>query len=148
MNKKGFTLAEIIAVIIVIATVSLISFPTFKNYTQNLEIKSSTKQFISHLKIAQQYTVTEQIKYAIIITPLNNSYSLVKIGDPDVTIETYALDETGYFASNTGIQDNEVSFNFGGGVDYAGQVFITHLHAEITTLVDIKPSGYVNWQEQ
>ncbi len=148
MNKKGVILAEIIIIIFIIIIVSTIAYPNFKKYTQNLEIKGSTRQLVSHLKIAQQYTVTEQVKYIIRIQPLNKTYYLVKNTTPETIVETYTLDDSVYFKSNTGIQNNEVSFNFGGGVEYAGQIFISHLYTDITTIVDIKPSGYVNWQEQ
>jgi len=148
MNKKGYTLVEILAIVFIIFIISLVSFPTFRNYTQNLEVKGSTEKLLSHIKLAQQYTVSEQVKYAIRITPLSNTYYLIKKTEPEEVIETYSLDNKVYFANNIGIQNNEVSFNFGGGVDYAGQIFITHLYTEITALIDIKPSGYVNWQKQ
>ena len=39
MNKKGFTLAELIAVIVLIALISLIVFPTINNIEKNGNIK-------------------------------------------------------------------------------------------------------------
>ncbi|PIT90709.1 MAG: hypothetical protein COU22_00715 [Candidatus Komeilibacteria bacterium CG10_big_fil_rev_8_21_14_0_10_41_13] len=143
---KGFSLVELITVVAIIGILASLTYPSFNNYTQNQELKNSAKELLSNLKLAQQYTVTEQAKYSVAINLMSGSYSLIKKGDPDQTIQSFSLDEDVYFSSANGIQDSEAVFNPTGAVDYSGEVFLTHQQSERLVKVTIKPSGYVNWE--
>ena len=52
MNKKGFTLVELIAVIVLIALVGMLAFPSLKNLRQN----NNEKQFTTYKKLMEEYT--------------------------------------------------------------------------------------------
>ncbi len=146
ISTKGFTLAQLLIVIGIIIFVSLVTLPALGQYTKDLELKNSTKEIISKLKLAQQYAVTEQVKHSLRFTPLDNSYYLIRKGEPETTLETSYLKETIYFASISGLENNEVVFNSAGAVDLNGEVYLAHLYTENQTLITIRPSGYVNWQ--
>ena len=58
---KGYSLAQLLIVIGIIVIITLVTFPVFTDYLNNLELKNSTQDVVSNLKLAQQLAVTEQI---------------------------------------------------------------------------------------
>ena len=145
-NKKGVSLFEILTVIAIIIVISLITYISLRGYQQNQDLKNSTKTVISRLKLAQQYTVTEQIIYGIGINISDRNYELIRKGEPDEIVDSFLLEENVYFSSISGLEDDEVIFNPIGAVDYDGEIFLTHQETNHQTKIIIKPSGYVYWE--
>ena len=137
---------EILTVIGIIIVVSSMTFLVLRNYQKSQDLKNSTRDFIGNLKLAQQYSVTEQVKYAARISILNNDYYLVKKSDPEEIIASFALAESINFSSQDGLVNDEAVFNPTGAVDFAGNVFLTHEQTQTRTKISIKPSGYVTWE--
>lgn len=54
MNKKGFTLVELIAVIVLIAIVSMLTFPALNNLRSN----NNKKEFTTYMDMMVEYTKT------------------------------------------------------------------------------------------
>lgn len=148
IHQAGAALIQLLVVIGIVAVIAVVSFPRLTEYTNDLELKSSTKALLANLKLAQQKTVTEQVKYAVRLTPAGNNYFLVKKTDPEEVLENWSLNNNVYFSTITGLANNEAVFNFAGAVDFTGNVTLTHLDTGKQTLVNIKPSGYVSWQSQ
>ena len=143
---KGFSIAQLLIVLGIIVVVSAVTFPSLSGYTKNLELKNTTKEFVVNLKLAQQYAVTEQVKHSVSFTLLDNQYNLIKKDDSDEILQSFLLDEDVFFASQTGLTDNEVVYNAGGSVDFAGEIYLTHQSTLNQTVINIKPSGYITWQ--
>lgn len=137
---------EILTVIGIIIVLSLMAFLVLKNYQKFQDLKNSTKDFIGRLKLAQQYSVTEQIKYAVRIDLLNNSYYLIKKSVPEEVISSFLMSESVNFSSLSGLENNEAVFNPTGAIDFPGDVFLTHELTQEQTKVSLKPSGYVTWE--
>ena len=144
-TPAGFTLMEMSAVLAIIVIITLISIPFFSSYNQNQALENSAKQLMSDLKLAQQNTVTQQIKYSIKMAPDSGTYTLIKKGNPDLTISTQQLDSHVIVSQITGLTGNEAVFNPTGAVDYSGEVYLQHNTSETQIQVSIKPSGFVTW---
>ena len=97
MNKKGFTLAEIIGVIAILGLVALLAFPPMLNMVKNSEgkIDEATKTLI--YTASSQYTVkymndfpkTEGNVYCITINDLvKEDYLSSTILNDDIKLET------------------------------------------------------------
>lgn len=144
--NKGFSLAEVLTTLAIIAVVAIIIAPAINQYSANLELNNSTKYLISNLKLAQQNTVTEQKKHAIRIDLFANSYYLVKKEPVEEILQNFNLEEEVIFSAFSGIQNYEVVFNPTGAVDYSGEVYLTHQGSVNQNKIVIKPSGYVTWE--
>jgi len=140
-------LFEILIAVAILFIISSIAYPSLRDYSKTLDLKNGSKQVIGNLKLAQQYTVTEQVKYSIRIDLLANTYALYKKGDPDELILAFELDDQVYFSQAVGLVDDEVVFNPTGAVDFSGDIYLTHQQTGLVTKISIKPSGYVTWED-
>lgn len=143
--EAGFSLLEAMTIIGIIAFLYFLSTPIIKQYLTNLEINNSTKFLISNLRLAQEYTVSQQIKHSIKINILGTAYYLIKKGASDIILQTYNLDESTFFSATSGLINEEVIFNPTGAVDFSGTIDITHGQSQSVNRLNIKPSGYVSW---
>jgi len=148
IHPSGTSLIQLMVVMAILVIIAAVSFPRLTEYTNDLELKNSTKALLANLKLAQQKTVTEQVKYAVRLTPAGGSYFLVKKTVPEEVLASWLLNNNVYFSTITGLVNNEAVYNFTGAVDFTGEVTLTHLDTAKQTLVEIKPSGYVSWQSQ
>ena len=144
-TPTGFTLMEMSAVLAVIVIMTLTIVPFFSSYNQNQALENSAKQLMGDLKLAQQNTVTRQIKYSIKMAPDSGTYTLIKKGSPDLTISTQQLDSHVIVSQITGLTGNEAVFNPTGAVDYSGEVYLQHNTSETQIRISVKPSGFVTW---
>ena len=143
---KGFSVAQLLVVLGIMVIVSAATFPSLSEYTKNLQLQNATKEFVVNLKLAQQLAITGQVKHALSFDILGADYHLVKQSDPEVTVKDLQLAEDVFFASQIGLLDDEIVYNAGGSVDFAGQLYLTHQSTQNQTVINIKPSGYITWQ--
>ena len=73
IGKKGFSLIEVIVVSSIILIISVVTVPTWRQISGNLELNSEARAIASQLREAQQFSVTEQINYLVFLTPLKIS---------------------------------------------------------------------------
>jgi len=65
INLKGFTLIEILVVIAILISLTLISIPFFNSFKPTLQLGSVTREIIADLRYIQQLTITEQVEYCL-----------------------------------------------------------------------------------
>ena len=138
---------ELVVAMAIIFLIVTISFPSLKSYSSYQDLKNSTEKMIGDLKLAQQKSVTEQIKYSLQVTALSADYSMIKKSQSPVTVENYILPTPIVVASTTGIVAQEVIFNSAGAVENSGEIFLQNLQTLQQTKIIIKPSGYVSWEK-
>jgi len=146
-NQRGTSLFEILIALAIVFIMAIIAYPNLKDYSQHQDLNNSSKEVIGSLKLAQQYTVTEQVKYSVKVDLLQNTYALYKKGNPDELIDSYTIADQVYFSQVTGLQNDEAVFNPTGAVDYNGEIYLTHQASGLATKIIIKPSGYVTWEK-
>jgi prepilin-type N-terminal cleavage/methylation domain-containing protein len=144
MKKRGLTLIEIMVVIGIIVSVALVSVPYFRDYQSHTKLKTDARALIGDLRLAQQYTVSEQNTHLIKLIVTNpQKYQLIKrIGQNDTLIKEKNLSQ-GISWQNTGEFSNyEIIFTSTGAVVQAGNVVLGD-DLNQTSTVEVKPSGYV-----
>jgi type II secretory pathway pseudopilin PulG len=146
-ERLGISLLEIIVAISIFLVILGIGIISFSGFLENIELDNSTKYLISKLKLAQQYTVTTQLKHAISFDLFSNTYHLVKKEPLLQTLENLSLSEGIIFNSIAGLQNNEAVFNSAGAVDYSGEIILLSQESGKQTKIYIKPSGYVTWEK-
>ncbi len=142
-KESGLSLAEILVAMGIILILALLIYPNLKTYLNQQLLSANAEKFVGYLKLAQQRTVTEQLKYAIKVNLLSQNYYLVKKGSPDIVLENYSLAEPISFNQINGLVDNEVVFNPTGAVDFSGDIYLLHQQTNEQKKIMIKPSGYV-----
>ncbi len=142
-KESGLSLAEILVAMGIILILALLIYPNLKTYLTQQLLSANAEKFVGYLKLAQQRTVTEQLKYAIKVNLLSQNYYLVKKGSPDIVLENYSLAEPISFNQINGLVDNEVVFNPTGAVDFSGDIYLLHQQTNEQKKIMIKPSGYV-----
>jgi len=137
---------EILVVFGVIALLATISIPYLKKYQPNLKLNATARDLTADLRYAQQLTVTEQATYLVDLDLDGDSYQILKGGIATTTIKTVEFDPSVSFQQIIGLTDNQVVFNFYGGVSESGQVILVNTNNKTAT-INIKPSGYIQLEQ-
>lgn len=144
MKKLGFTLVEIMVVVGIIVLAALVSIPYFRDYQSHTKLTTDARALISDLRLAQQYTVSEQDTYLIKLIVTNpQKYQLIKrIGQNDTLIRERNLSQGINWQNTGGFSNYEIIFTATGAVVQAGDVILND-DLNQTSTIEVKPSGYV-----
>lgn len=133
---------ELLVVLGIIALLSTISIPYLRKYQPNLKLNAVARDLTTDLRYAQQLTVTEQKVHLVSFDLANDKYYILKIDTDTTTVKTVSLDSEISFKQITDLTDNQVVFNFYGGVSQSGQIILTNTN-NVDATINIKPSGYI-----
>lgn len=90
-DKKGFTLTELILVIVIIGILSGLIYPEAANLIQKQRLQSAAKEVVSDVRVAQQLAISKGINVQLVFrnyaSSLPNSYS-IRLG-PNFLSNTY-----------------------------------------------------------
>ncbi|MDP2708675.1 MAG: hypothetical protein Q8O93_01310 [bacterium] len=145
-SQRGSLLINLLVSLGIIALLATISIPYLRKYQPNLKLNGAARDLTSDLRYAQQLTVTEQKIHLVSFNPLAGNYDILKIDAATTTVKTVALDSDINFKQITGLNNNQVIFNYYGGVSQPGQVILTNING-IDAAINIKPSGYIQLVE-
>jgi prepilin-type N-terminal cleavage/methylation domain-containing protein len=138
----GFTLIEITVVVAIIAVISAISIPIYKQLSPNIVLNATTRDIASDLRYAQQLAVTEQVNYQVVFDPISNSYQ-IKNSETSAILKAVALDTRVAIYAINDLTDNTVNFNVTGAATESGTILFNGQSYHVITIIEIKPSGYV-----
>lgn len=141
-NFKGSMLIELLVVLGIIALLSAIAIPNIRKYQPNLKLHATARDLTTDIRYAQQLTVTEQKVHLVKFNDAQDKYEILKIDAATTTVKSVNLDSEISFKEITGLTDNQIVFNFYGGVSQSGQVTLTNIN-NTTAIINIKPSGYI-----
>ncbi len=144
-NQYGHLLLDLIVTFSIIAILSTISIPYIRKYQPNLKLNAASRELTADLRLAQQLTVTEQIIHKVSFDLYNDSYDILRIGAATTTVKTVKLDSDINFQQIIGLTNNQVVFNYYGGVSESGQIVLINVNANMAT-INVKPSGYIQLQ--
>lgn len=141
-QKGGALLMNVIVGVGIFAMLSLLSIPYLQRYQTSIKLNGVAKNLTADLRYAQQLTITEQNAYLVQFSTSTQDYSILKTGVATTTIKTVAFPaEISYQSISAGL-NNQVIFNYFGGVSQSGTVVLKNSEDKTTT-INIKPSGYI-----
>ncbi|MDI6743228.1 MAG: type II secretion system protein [Smithella sp.] len=82
-NTKGFSLLEIIIVMIILAVVGMMAISIFTKNAKNRNLKEAAATYMSDIKLAKQRSMAESVRYRITINAEGNSYTVQDCSDAD-----------------------------------------------------------------
>jgi prepilin-type N-terminal cleavage/methylation domain-containing protein len=148
---KGYTLVELCIVLALLAIMSTLAIPAWKNYSSNINLKTAAREVMSDLLNARQRAIEENINtYRLTFNVANNNYTLSRT-DTGITYWTKPLTSYG-----NGISIQSVNFNNGSTVSFQrrgtvtnGNLVLTNLTGSTATItVQITARTYVQYNMQ
>ncbi|MBN2032300.1 MAG: GspH/FimT family pseudopilin [Deltaproteobacteria bacterium] len=120
---SGFTMIEVLVVIIILAILSSLAIPGFSSWLPNYRLKGAVRDLYSNLQLAKSGAIKERGEWAIVFDAGTNSYQIVSggadrvysNGGDDVEYKTVTLPDYG----------SEVSFGAGSATAPVGEGSIT-----------------------
>jgi len=91
--QAGFTLAEMLVVIVIVGLAALVAIPNVGSFFRAYRIRSASDQLVSHLRAARQISVTQHlpVTFTINASPSNSyTFSYTIPGKPTTT-QTFEL---------------------------------------------------------
>ena len=159
-HHRGYTIAEILIVVGIIALLVLVAIPTMLRIMRSYEVQSAASGFAVQLRFARNAAVKQKKRYRILIaeTPDNayrleeetgygtGSYKLVK----GVGADTKLISNVPYFALPSGVKietsstDGPIVFNFRGASDAAITYSINMETSDVRWTITVTPSGGIS----
>lgn len=141
-KKSGFTLVEILAVIMVIGIIALVSLPIYTQIKPGINLNAETRDIVSDLRYAQQLSVTEQVNYSVTFNLVQNKYTVTNTSNGQI-IKSKDIGQGIAIDSITGLTSNNTAiFNVTGAAIESGSITLINI-SNATSTISIKPSGYV-----
>ena len=76
MNKKGFTLTELVVVMVIIAVGALLMVPNIGGWLPNYRLRTTTRDIVSTMRTAQMKAVSTNMEYRVSFDPNAKTYVL------------------------------------------------------------------------
>lgn len=147
LNKhRASIILDLLVTFGIIALLSTIAIPYLKKYQPNLKLNGAARALTSDLRYAQQLTITEQVIHAVDLDLTNDRYFILRNDVSTSTIKTVEFDQEISFQQITGFSNNQIIFNYYGGVSQPGQIILINTNG-LTSTINIKPSGYIQLEQ-
>ncbi len=114
-NIKGFTLIEVIMVIVIIGILIRVAVPRF-NAFYAAKLSGALKKVVSDIRYTQQLAVSGHDTYSMIFDVANNTYEVRRVSDNSLAVDPFSRGSL-QINFNTSPQYNGIditSVNFGG----------------------------------
>ena len=85
MRSRGFTLIEVMIVIVVIAALAAIGFPSYREHVARGQ-RSQGQQFLSEVAQRQEQFMLDRRQYADSLVTMNITQPAMKYGAPTITL--------------------------------------------------------------
>ena len=163
MNKKGFTMAEVLVTISILAIMAAISIPTFISWLPTHRLQTSARQIYDDLNLAKMEAVQRNTDVCITFNTGNNTYRVFVDADssasyaspPDTSLKDKVTLEKDVDITNTNF-GGTIGFNNRGMVATAnvGDIFLTNptgIKMKITVIASgnitllMSKDGGANW---
>lgn len=148
---RGFSLVELIAVIVIVATLAVISVPRFSNSLALQRVEAAARRIIVDLAFAQRHAKSSNVAQTVRFDPVSGEYSLVGMPHPDHPSLEYKvfLKEEPYgvvLVSADFGSEQEIIFDIYGMPDSGGSVVI-RVGSQLRTIVVDADSGKASAQK-
>lgn len=116
---RGFTLVELMVIMVIIATVAAIALPSFQSWLPNLKMKAAARDLFSKMQEIRLLAIKENSGYAISFNVANNSYSIMNDwGNDGIPESGDAGEGDGNFNAATETYETITLTDYGSGVTF------------------------------
>ena len=110
-GDRGFTMVEVLVVMVILTILMGIAIPGFTRWLPNYRLRGAARDLYSNLQLAKAGAIKERSEWAVKFTPGTNSYQIIS-GGADRTYSTTA-DNAVQKTVNLPDYGSGVSFGFG-----------------------------------
>jgi prepilin-type N-terminal cleavage/methylation domain-containing protein len=91
MKNKGFTIIELIVVIVIVGILSLFAIPAFRSLFGKSRLEEARNDVIAFYQAVNRYATAEGVNYVLEVNAGNNSLRCMKEGLPAKVRDSVAL---------------------------------------------------------
>lgn len=149
-SKAGFTLVEILIVVVIAALIAAGAIPSTVKYIQNNNLKSAARCIQNDFYEYRSRATAENTSYQISFNTGSVSYTITKTSD-NSTVGTKVLTDfdSGLTMTSVTYGGNAVTFQPRGTTDAAGTVVLTNRRSSTATIRStITGKAYVQYSMQ
>jgi len=152
MDKKGFTVFELVTVIAIIGIMLSIALPSYSSWLPRYRLKTSVRHIYDDMNLAKIQAVKSGTVAVVIFHPASNSYDIfLDTSDPlnyaldggETIIRQNASLEDGVNIYETTLASNTCGFNNRGMPTGQGQVHLTS-SSGLFMGVQVNTPGYIS----
>ncbi len=147
-SQPGYTLLELIVVMVIIMTVAAASMPTFLRYIGGSKLRGSAQNIVAALNGARRMAITQRQNYQVIVymraaATISNAVSFYETADTD---KLQYMPSTIYIRDKEAIGNETLTYTFNprGGVSIARE---SGSNSAYTVMVVRQDVAYVRWIE-
>ena len=100
MGNRGFTLIEVLLVVMILSSLTAVAVPKLSNHYQNLRLETTVQQLLSDIRYVQQQSIITGCKHGIVFSLSKNCYYLIKNKNSPQILKKVELAQTKIKAVN------------------------------------------------
>ena len=140
MNKTGFTIVELVLVIMIMAALAMIVAPVFQNSIPRIKLRSEARKLMAETRNVQQQAISSNATYVINFIDGTDTLT-ISYFDEDSNEHfrySYTLDPS-IDLVNTSFSGNKLEFNILGEPSEGGDIVIRNNRNE-SSIIRVAPS--------
>jgi prepilin-type N-terminal cleavage/methylation domain-containing protein len=137
-RETGFSLVELLAVLVVAGVVSALAAPNVARWIENYRVKATARQLVSDFQSVRMKAISQKVDHRLSFDSSNKSYKMEKWNSAasqwnQVGVSrAFASDGNPYFARGVNMSDNftnhVAAFSTSGSVSSGGTVTLSSDH--------------------
>ena len=139
--EKGFTLLEILLVLILIGLFSLIGLPAFFNRIRISKLETTTKSIAQSLKLAKSYAVTRGKIYRVDFDLVNNAWGIYEGEEGGKLKDKWLRLPANFVIKKMSENFNPAIFRADGTIKQAGHIILENIRDHSTKKVIVSSLG-------
>jgi prepilin-type N-terminal cleavage/methylation domain-containing protein len=148
LNKKGYSLIEMLIVIALIGVLLSIAIPSWMRYRQNADLRTAARGIAGDFFNMKQRAVGEAVNYRITFDQENNRYQMINTSTADTTTRNLSEFGPGIIITHVAFGDDAIDF-YTRGTAEAGHIDLQNgIGSTATITVNITGRTYVSFTMQ
>jgi type II secretion system protein H len=149
VDQSGFSVAELLVVIIIGGILIAASIPALKQHTQTARLKQASDEVAGTLKLARQRAVATGNPVVVVFDMANNNFLLYEDEDEDGTQDSGETQSGPYDVPNSVLlgavrfSNAEVTFSARGSASETGSVVLMNSRMKVQRIDVSAPTGLV-----